>query len=278
MSEPSRFEAEIRAGQRFEFGRNWASFLEHLNEDRIQRAVGSLQSMLQVDRLDGRRFLDIGCGSGLFSLAARRLGARVVSFDFDPQSVACAEELRRREFPDDPQWTIQRGSALDEAFLASLGEFDVVYSWGVLHHTGRMWTGVDLACRRVAGEGTLFIALYNDQGWLSRFWLRVKQAYCAHPILRGLVLAVFVPYFALRTALKSLLRGRNEFAAYFEERGMSITHDWVDWLGGLPFEVAGFDEVVQFCESRGFALVNSRSTKRLGCNEFVFRRRPAGGG
>ncbi len=53
VSELSRFEAEIRAGQRFEFGRNWASFLEHLNEDRIQRAVGSLQSMLQVDRLDG---------------------------------------------------------------------------------------------------------------------------------------------------------------------------------------------------------------------------------
>ena len=268
----SDFEAEVRRGERFEFGRNWASFLAHLTPERIERAGDSLRTSLGVTDLAGQRFLDIGNGSGLFSLAARRLGAAVVSFDFDPQSVACATELRTRYFPDDPQWTVLRGSALDETFLGSLGTFDVVYSWGVLHHTGAMWRGIELAAGRVRPDGRLFIALYNDQGWLSRFWLRVKEAYCRGPLLRGAVLAAFIPYFAARTTLKSILRGRNEFAAYFEERGMSIVHDWVDWLGGLPFEVARFDDVVRFLEERGFTLENSRRTKRLGCNEFVFRR------
>lgn len=266
------FEAEVEQGHRFEFGRNWASFLQTLNPARIERADESLRSFLGVTELRGKRFLDIGNGSGLFSLAARRLGAEVVSFDFDPQSVACAEELRRRYFPGDPQWTILRGSALDAEFVRGLGTFDVVYSWGVLHHTGSMWPGIELACERVLPGGQLFLALYNDQGWLSKFWLRVKEAYCRNALLRGLVVATFVPYFAARAVLKSLLHRRNEFAAYFEERGMSITHDWIDWLGGLPFEVARFEEVVQFAEERGFRLDRSKRTHRLGCNEFVFRR------
>ena len=125
-----------------------------------------------------RTFLDIGCGSGLFSLAARRLGASVHSFDFDEQSVACARELKRRYFPDDPDWRIEAGSVLDAAYMKGLGEFDVVYSWGVLHHTGAMWVALEQAIGRVAsGGGKLFIAIYADQGWKSRAWWFVKLFY-----------------------------------------------------------------------------------------------------
>src|SRR5213076_551237 len=130
---------------RFAFGRNWARFLRHLNEDRILAAETSLCSMLELKSLEGKAFLDIGSGSGLFSLAARRLGARVHSFDYDSQSVACTSELKRRYFADDADWTIEEGSALDADYLKSLGTFDVVYSWGVLHHTGQMWQALENA-------------------------------------------------------------------------------------------------------------------------------------
>src|SRR5512133_3135008 len=101
--------AEIARGDRFEFGQNWSQFLASVDHERIQQAEQSLKEMLEVDSLEGKTFLDIGSGSGLFSLAARRLGARVHSFDFDPQSVACAVELRRRFFPGDLDWTVGRG-------------------------------------------------------------------------------------------------------------------------------------------------------------------------
>ena len=136
---PGDGENRVSGPDRFAFGRNWAKFLSVVNDERILEAEKSLRAMLEQPSLSGVRFLDMGSGSGLFSLAARRLGAHVRSFDYDPESVACTAELKRRYFPDDSGWTVERGSALDAAYVRSLGVFDVVYSWGVLHHTGRMW-------------------------------------------------------------------------------------------------------------------------------------------
>lgn len=272
----STAQEEVQQGTRFAFGRNWASFLETLDEGRIQIAVASLQQLLKTSDLSGQTFLDMGCGSGLFSLAAYRLGARVTSIDFDPGSVACAETLRSRFADDAGRWTINGGSALDGPFLRSLGEFDVVYSWGVLHHTGAMWTALDHMVPLVRPGGLLALALYNDQGWRSRAWLRVKQIYCRSTLGRCAMTAVFFPWFFIRTCLVSAVRRRNDFADYRRKRGMSIAHDWVDWLGGLPFEVATFNEVQSLFERQGFTLINQTRTHRLGCSEFVFRADAAG--
>src|SRR6202008_5083280 len=175
------YRKEVDFGERFAFGRNWASFLSVLDENRIRVAEQSLQGMLAMRDLQGLRFLDIGSGSGLLSLAARRLGARVHSFDFDPQSVACTTELRRRYFPNDTHWTIEEGSALDKNYVSSLGLFDVVYSWGVLHHTGRMWDGLTNAMLAVRPGGRLFVAIYNDTGSQSARWHWIKRTYNGMP-------------------------------------------------------------------------------------------------
>jgi 2-polyprenyl-6-hydroxyphenyl methylase/3-demethylubiquinone-9 3-methyltransferase len=208
----------------------------------------------------------------LFSLAARRLGAEVISFDFDPQSVGCALELKRRFFPNDPGWRIEQGSVLDRPFVESLPTADIVYSWGVLHHTGQMWKALEHAGDRVNVGGQLFIALYNDEGWKSRFWLAVKRLYCRSFVGQWLIKLAFVPLFAAATVAKSVLTGTNQFAAYKRRRGMSIYHDWIDWLGGYPFEVAKPEQVLSFYRQKGFVLENLRTTNRLGCNQFVFRR------
>lgn len=269
---------EMRTGRRFAFGRNWTRFIEGLTEDQIARARIALAQSLDVDPdaaapLSGRRFIDIGCGSGLTSLVARQLGADVLSIDFDPQAVSCAQELRRRHRPADLEagtgWRIIQGSALDEEHLAALGEFEIVCSWGVLHHTGAMWEAIDLCARRVAPGGLFFLAIYNDQGLISRAWRRIKRMYNRWPLLRLPLLLAFSPYYVALRWLVQKIRGQHE------KRGMSLWTDLRDWLGGWPFEVARPDEVEDFMTARGFRPLSSVTVgNRQGCNEFLLRREP----
>jgi 2-polyprenyl-6-hydroxyphenyl methylase/3-demethylubiquinone-9 3-methyltransferase len=271
---------EVRAGERFEFGKNWSRFLDLLNDERIAQAEASLKQMLEVEHLRGKRFLDIGSGSGLFSLAARRLGAQVHSFDYDPHSVACTAELRRRYFPSDSNWTVEEGSALDDDYIASLGSFDMVYSWGVLHHTGAMWQALDHAQRPVIAGGKLFVAIYNDTGSQSARWKTIKKTYNRLPrFLRvPFAVAVMSPLEAKAFAA-SVVGGRfiewaRSWRGSSSNRGMTRWRDIIDWVGGYPYETAAPEEIFEFYKARGFALTRLKcGGVGLGCNEFVFEKR-----
>jgi 2-polyprenyl-3-methyl-5-hydroxy-6-metoxy-1,4-benzoquinol methylase len=271
----SEHATEIRHGERFGFGDNWTRFLSVLNDDRVEEAKSSLRRMLNVETLAGKTFLDVGSGSGLFSLAARLLGARVHSFDFDPQSVACTAELKRRYFPGDDAWVVESGSVLDADYLSRLGQFDVVYSWGVLHHTGRMWEALDNVVPLVKDTGTLFISIYNNQGGASRRWKSLKRIYNKHAVLRRpLAIYTLVRQWTL-TVIRDGRHGHplTSWKNYQTARGMSAWHDVVDWIGGYPFEVAKPEEIFEFYHSRGFDLERLKTCAGgLGCNEFVFRK------
>lgn len=286
---------DIERAARFGFGANWRRFLSILTDERIAQATQSLVNIFGAEGLQGKRFLDIGCGSGLFSLAAYRLGAHVHSFDFDPDSVACAEYLREREGATIDGWQIERGSALDGEYLERLGTFDVVYSWGVLHHTGAMWTAIDNASRCVADGGQFWISIYNDQGLNSRMWTQIKRLYVRLPSWLRLPYVCLIGgiYYGSRMLLRlvqmtaaslvRLMTLRNPFTPWItwgremqgpqSQRGMNRWYDLVDWVGGYPFEVARPEEVFRFLRDRGFRLTDMTTCGGgLGCNEFVFQK------
>ena len=266
------FEEEVGKGERFEFGKNWQDFLLTLNDRRIKEAENSIKELLRCESLKGKKFLDVGSGSGLFSLVARRLGASVLSFDYDPSSVACAQELRSRYFPNDEDWKIEQASVLDDDFLNTVGTFDIVYSWGVLHHTGNMQKALENVAKLVQNNGILVIAIYNDQGKKSRRWWKIKKLYCSSALGRLFVSSIFVPYFFLRIPVVRLIKGSDLSSSFETSRGMSIVHDWFDWLGGFPFEVAKVEDIFRFYDARGFRLRDLKTTIYSGNNEYVFVR------
>jgi 2-polyprenyl-6-hydroxyphenyl methylase/3-demethylubiquinone-9 3-methyltransferase len=143
-----------------------------------------------------------------------------------------------------------------------------------------MWRALELAQSPVARGGLLFIALYNDQGEVSKAWRRVKRVYNRlPPVLRPALMAMVVGPRELLVLGHDVLTGRpgryvRRWTHYERRaRGMSRWHDLVDWMGGYPYEVAKPDEVFDFLRARGFSL------ERLvtcgggsGCNQYVLRR------
>ncbi len=262
---------------RFAFGQNWQRYRTQIGEEELNVAIGSLQRMLGQIRLEGQTFLDIGCGSGLFSLSAQRLGAKVRSFDFDPDSVRCTEQLKLEFAPNASEWKIDQGSILDRSYLTRLGAFDVVYSWGVLHHTGAMWEAFQNVLSLVKPNGLLYIAIYNDEGWKSRVWYYIKKLYVSLPrFLRFPLVGLAFARMWLPLFVRDLLHG--EFGKSWRDyskssRGMNPWRDVIDWVGGFPFEVASVSAVTDYFLAQGFQSIRVIPCgPRSGLNEFVFQR------
>jgi 2-polyprenyl-3-methyl-5-hydroxy-6-metoxy-1,4-benzoquinol methylase len=261
---------------RFGFGDNWQKFVASLKEEQIVEAKESLERLLGQTDLAGLSFLDIGSGSGLSSLVARKLGARVTAFDFDRQSVASTQSLHDKYFPGDATWTVEQGSILDTEFTRHLGTFDIVYSWGVLHHTGAMWHALERAASLVAPGGLLAIALYRKTP-LCGAWHIEKHIYTTAPravqaVIRGLYKAAYLGGIAAT--------GRSPGAYirdYKSARGMNWHRDVHDWLGGYPYESASPDEVKTRLRRLGFTAIRSIEHPAglglfgTGCDEFVCR-------
>jgi 2-polyprenyl-3-methyl-5-hydroxy-6-metoxy-1,4-benzoquinol methylase len=269
--------AEFNRNDRFAFGENWAGFLSHLDDQRIVEAERSLQWLLGRERLDGLTFLDIGSGSGLSSLAARRLGAHVRSFDYDPQSVECTRLLRDRYFSLDAQWEVESGSVLDPAYLSTLGHFDIVYSWGVLHHTGAMYRAIELAAERVKPDGFFVFALYRATR-LCWFWRWEKRWYMqASPALQTLARFVYLKLRHLSFIVTNRSFARYT-AEYLKNRGMEFGHDVHDWMGGYPYESVRPAQVADEMKRLGFTFVRDKVQPYSlglfgsGCDEYVYRR------
>ena len=258
---------------RFAFGANWRRFLGVLDEDRIRAAERSLTDWLGAEPMSRSSFLDVGCGSGLFSLAARRLGASVRSFDYDSDSVSCTALLRDRFFPDDPTWVVEQGSVLDHVYLERLPTFDIVYSWGVLHHTGSLWRALENVSSLVRPGGALWIAVYDDRGRSSVRWTKVKRLYNrAPPPARAAILALAFLRLWGPTLLRDAVSGnpRRTWTSHRARRGMDPWRDTVDWVGGYPFEVSTPERLFEFFRARGFVLERLRVHAGAN-NEMLFR-------
>jgi SAM-dependent methyltransferase len=260
---------------RYGFGLNWADYVKkHFSDERVEISLQHLLGFLKLASLEGKSFLDIGCGSGLHSLAAWRSGAsQVTSFDFDEHAVATTRRLH--ELSGSPSnWTIRQGSILDEAFVCSLPRAEIVYSWGVLHHTGDMWKAVEHATRCLHDSGMFYLALYSKEAYVSpsyEHWIKVKRKYNqAGSFIR---FCMECNYAWDNIIFNDLIHGKNPIShirEYKRSRGMSYWHDVKDWLGGYPMEFAGNKETELFCrEKLGLELINLKAGE--GNTEFLFR-------
>lgn len=263
----------------YEFGKNWQRFLaEGIDQERVRIAQRHLLDLLRLGDLQGQSFLDIGCGSGIHSLAAYLAGAdRVISMDVDPDSVAATRSLWQQAGSPD-HWEVIERSVLDAAFMASLDKSDIVYSWGVLHHTGAMWQAIENASLPLKGNGIFYIALYAHEVYQNpspEYWIEIKRKYNqAGPEERE----EMEYWYAWERVLKSVVqKGENPFIYmrdYKRSRGMEFWTDVRDWLGGYPIEFARSRDVARFAhEQLNMDVIDIRAGE--GNTEYILRRNGA---
>ncbi len=246
--------------ERFAFGRNWQHFVAtSFSEERVAIAQKHLLDFLGVESLAQRRMIDIGCGSGIHSLAAMRAGvSELVSFDYDADSVATTEGMRAL-LDAPPNWTVSRGSILDREYMNSLGQFDLVYSWGVLHHTGDLWAAFQNAAALVAPGGSFYVALYATETAhpSPEFWLSIKKRY---NVGGALTRRAIEGWYVARNIAGLVKRGKNPVTyilGYKRSRGMSYLTDVRDWVGGWPMEYSSVAQVAGAAKAAGLKLVKT---------------------
>lgn len=263
---------------RFGFGDNWADYAQYIEPIQIVAAKAGLSDLLDDKDLAGKTFLDIGSGSGLHSLAALQKGVKTLTaLDYDPMSVKTTKAVLTKFWSQD-NYTVEQGDIL--AKNDSLSEtYDIVYSWGVLHHTGNMWQAIENAAKKVCPNGKLVIALYKKTPFCG-FWKFEKRLYSSLPkILRMPIDYIYATLYLLGL----MVRGKNParyVCEYSQQRGMNWMIDVRDWLGGYPYESASAAEVESFMKSRGFSMVKTKNIHPVaakglfgsGCAEYVFER------
>lgn len=274
---PHFTELPVKNTEAYWFGKNWKQFLdENYSTARLLEAEKSLKFLFGEEGLFDKTFLDIGCGSGLFSLAARRLGAaKITSIDVDRDSVACCWQLASQvDKKDTCEWNIVHGSILDQALIGGLPKCDVVYSWGVLHHTGNMWQAIENAGSLVSPGGMFMIGIYNWQGGRqgTAAWQKLKKWYCTAPRWQSRLWEWSYISWKLLYMVLVLRNPIRHIRDYQNNRGMSWFRDVSDWLGGYPYEAATPEEILDFVRNRfGFELIKQKINCGMGISEFLFK-------
>lgn len=256
---------------RFDFGKNWISYSHKaLNAEKIAQAREAFKLLLDLVLLSDKTYLDIGFGQGLDLMLAAESGAIAVGLDVDHNNLQALQETAAF-FPNTKTPPVFVASILDLAALYAHFDrntkFDVVYSWGVLHHTGDMWKAVKNACSLVRPNGILVISIYNKH-WSSGLWKVIKYFYNISPsFIQRIFVGLFYPVIFIA---KFLITKKNPFN---KERGMDFYHDVIDWVGGYPYQYATQQQIVDFAANEGFALRKFiPASVPTGCNQFVFQK------
>jgi SAM-dependent methyltransferase len=267
----------LKNKKHFAFGKNWELYSRQINSSHIESSKKDLIGLIQLESLQGMSVLDIGSGSGVHSLSMMLLGCKdLVALDYDPDSVSTTNRvLSGKSFKGDFQ--VIQADILKHIPGIDGRTFDLVYSWGVLHHTGDMMKGIDRSISYVKPGALIALALYRKT-LLCTFWRIEKFLYSKSPkILQSLFQKTYEFVFGLGIKIKTGQSLRAYKLSYFQKRGMDFSRDVHDWLGGYPYESIDPRYLIQYMEQRGFTLLNSHISKKQigilgsGCDEFLFK-------
>lgn len=118
----------------------------------------------QYERWKGKRVLEIGCGIGTDTISFARAGALVTAVDLSEKSLALAQK-RAKVFGLSDRIRFHLANAEELSTVVPVQEFDLVYSFGVIHHTPRPRVALTEIKKYLGKESELRLMVYNRFSW-----------------------------------------------------------------------------------------------------------------
>ena len=189
------------------------------------------ESELRIDRrwFAGKQVLDAGCGNGRWIEGFLRLGSEVTAIDV---SEAALRHVRR-VYGD--RIRVLRGSILEADSLLAGQEFDLVFSWGVLHHTENAADAMKTLARLVKQDGFLYLYLYGKESVSARGSLQLGAKRFALSLL---------PLSARRRLIEHMY-GKEQAHATFDLLSTPLNKRFSLKKATALLHEAGFTQVVQ---------------------------------
>jgi ubiquinone/menaquinone biosynthesis C-methylase UbiE len=203
-------------------------------EARKYRVEPHIPGFAEFDRWGGKRVLEIGCGIGTDTMNFARAGARVTAVDLSSRSLDLARQ-RARVFALDDRIRFVEGNAERLARFVEPAEYDLVYSFGVIHHTPHPERVMEQIRRFYMGRGTtLKLMVYHRWAW-KVLAILVNEAHGAfwkldRAVARNSEAQTGCPvtYTYTRTSVRHLL----------ETTGFTIDDVFVDHI--FPYRIADY--------------------------------------
>jgi SAM-dependent methyltransferase len=153
--------------------RGTAEFFSRTEAARYQREA-FIARFARFSAWRGKSVLEVGCGTGCDLSMFGRHGARVVGVDLTPNSAALAAQRLRHH---GAAGLVMVGDCEQLPFDDDI--FDLVYSWGVIHHTPNTERAVAEIIRVAKPGGSVTVMIYNRRSLVA------LQAYLVYGLLRG---------------------------------------------------------------------------------------------
>ena len=263
----------------FKFGKNWKEYLEKTNDQNILYASRDLETILGTNNIKNKSFLDIGCGSGIHSLSALTLGAKYVeSFDLDPINIKNTQNFIEKWW-EEKNYDIYQNNILDNNVQNK--KFDIIYSWGVLHHTGNLELAIKNSLKYCKSGSILFLALY-EKTYYCEIWKKIKKFYnSSNKFTKFSILYSYIIFkiIVLILLFKNPYKHIRDYQNNEQNRGMLFFNDQVDWVGGYPYEsitkkeletIVGEDFSLRFYNKSKTGIL--RSLLGNGCSIYTFEK------
>lgn len=182
----------------------------------VDKIISQEELCIKPGWFKGRKVLDAGCGNGRWTYGFLKLGARVTAVDYSQNAL----KIVSTSLGQNKNLAVRKVNLLELPRWLKKEKFDLVFSWGVLHHTGNIRKALKNVAPLVKDDGVLYLYLYGKESLGVKGTIQVLARRTLllpfSPNVKKKILSFFYPSDKIHQAFDAYATPLNERFEYEE--------------------------------------------------------------